>query len=45
MRAGSLNKEGNVSMLGKNPVAGSRIASEGFLVNNVWFTLQGEGVK
>ena len=30
-------------MFGKNPVAGSRIASEGFRVNSVWFTIQGEG--
>ncbi len=30
-------------MHGKNPVAGSRIASEGFRVNSVWFTIQGEG--
>ena len=30
-------------MHGKNPVAGSRIASEGFKVNSVWYTIQGEG--
>ena len=30
-------------MLGKNPVAGSRIASEGFRVNSIFFTMQGEG--
>jgi len=30
-------------MFGRNPVAGSRIASEGFKVNSVFYTLQGEG--
>ena len=30
-------------MHGKNLVAGSRIASEGFKVNSVWYTIQGEG--
>jgi len=30
-------------MLGRNPIAGSRIASEGFLVNSIWYTIQGEG--
>jgi len=30
-------------MLGKNPVAKSRIASENFLVHSVFHTIQGEG--
>jgi len=30
-------------MLGNNPIAGSRIASEGFKVHSIWYTLQGEG--
>ena len=30
-------------MFGKNPVGSSRIASEGFRVNSIWYTIQGEG--
>ena len=30
-------------MHGLNPVAGTRVASEGFSVNSVWYTIQGEG--